>query len=166
MKKTFLAMAFLLAWSASAVFAGPPQGPNVYDGWLQNSTSELENVRIFYGYSSSAENFYCRIDYFYDGRIHLLALQSYVHLSISDAPIRSILTWYSLRPIKHGYELARSSYQEKISPDINIIYEPVLPPQDLFGARCVPLLDELFAQIPAPEAALWKKQYGAIFRKE
>jgi hypothetical protein len=114
-------------------------------------------------YGSPEPTFSCRVDYYHDGRIRLIATEGYYH--IPDSPISTITTFYSLKPTpvrEHsGYWLERLTYRMLSGPDLKA--EPVITSEDLFAKRCVPLLGDLFKQIPAPESKMWKDQYSSVF---
>lgn len=157
-----LALSVLFTGVAAAQL---PSGSNVHDVWRQGT---MNGIRIFYGYThldynSSEPTFSCRIDYYHDGRIKLVATEGYYH--IPNSPVSDITTFYSLKPTPvrdhGGYWLERVSYKMLSSPDLKA--EPVITSEDLFAKRCVPLLGDLFRQIPAPESKMWKGQYGSIF---
>lgn len=138
---------------------------NVKDAWRQGG---FKSIRLFYGYSSSetgddAAGYYCRVDYFHDGRIRLLAINSWI--GVPDVRVKKISVSYWLEPINIGHhrgnKLLTEAYQYLAGPDI--IVEPVIPENDLFVKRCVPHLGELFEQIPEPEVKMFKEQYGTVF---
>lgn len=160
----FLA-SLLLASSASAQL---PTGNNVKDAWYQGS---FGGIRLFYGYSSDTAgdgvtDFGCRIDYYHDGRIRLLVSEGYY--DNREAPYSSTTIFYSLKPARgrqqSGNELERISYGYRVGP--KIVVEPVLYKEDPFTNRCVPHLDALFEEIPAPEVKMFMEQYGRVFRIE
>lgn len=153
----YLATVFMLLFSDFAS-AQLPSGSNVNEAWYQGT---LDGIRIFYGYRSNAEDFHCRIDYGYDGRIVLFVDE--VFYRNSDSPIRSIATFYLLKPYVerplYGKQLVRISYKT----DQNLNVEPIISQEDPFTKRCVPLLNDLFRQIPAPEVKMFRDQYGSVF---
>lgn len=158
----------VLAWSlffTGSAAAQLPTDANVKDAWHQGS---FDDVRIFYGYSSDkveegVTDFGCRVDYYHDGRIRLLVSEGYY--DVPDAPHSSTSVFYMLEPTKirqhSGYELKRVSYGYLRGPAIKL--EPVLFAEDPFTKRCVPLLDDLFKQIPEPEVVMFRMQYGKLF---
>ena len=138
---------------------------NVEDAWSQGG---FKGIRLFYGYSSSetgddAADYHCRVDYFDDGRIRLLAVNSWI--GVPDVRVRKISVFYWLEPVNiiqhRGKKLLTSAIQYLAGPDI--IVEPVIPTNDLFAKRCVPHLGELFEQIPEPMVKMFKEQYGTVF---
>ena len=153
------AMVLSLLFGNSAL-AQLPSGPNVNNAWYQGT---MEDVRIFYGYGSNSQHFHCRVDYYHDGRIRLLANESYYH--VPNSALRVVTTWYFLQPPSgresgDGKQLVRISYKT-LGPPFKV--EPVIVKEDLFTKHCVPFLGDLFRQIPAPESRMWVDQYGAVF---
>lgn len=158
-----LVLSFLLA---SPILAQPkelPKGPNVTNEWSQEEG--WGDIRILYNYfSPESKNFTCRVDYYYDGKIRLLATEGYYH--IPNFPISTVSTFYTLRPTsvpdtKRGNELVRVSYKVMAGPRIEV--EPTTVSEDQFTKRCIPLLNDLFSRIPAAEVKIWKDQFGSVF---
>lgn len=151
----------LIAIFVNVVLAQLPNGPNIHNAWSQGT---MDNIRVFYSYTSlEPENFHCRVDYYHDGRIRLLVTEGYYH--IPGSPMSSIVVWYHLRPTQSphfvGSELVITSYKELTRPILKS--EPTVVSKDMFTKHCVPLLGDLFKQIPAPEIKMFRDQYGSVF---
>jgi hypothetical protein len=160
--KTILCVAIvLLLFSVNTASAQLPSSPNTSNAW---SKGTLDGIRIFYSYKSlEPENFHCRIDYYHDGRIQLLAVEGYYH--IPGSPVSAIVVWYQLQPTKTpnftGSELVTTSCKELTGSKLKS--EPTIVAEDMFTKRCVPLLKDLFTKIPVPEVKMFKDQYGSVF---
>ena len=158
--KIALYLTTVLLLSGNTASAQLPSDPNINNAWAQGT---FDGIRIYYSYTSpKPKNFYCRVDYFHNGKIRLLAIESYNH--IPGSLVSKIVVWYHLQPTKTanftGSELVITSHKKLSGPELKS--EPTIVPRDMFTKRCVPLLNNLFNKIPAPEVKMFKDQYGSV----
>ena len=127
--RILVCMVFVFFLSGSAASAQLSEGPNVKNAWSQGT---FEGLRVFYSYTPDSNDFNCRIDFYHDGRIRLLAVQSY--LGVQDSPFSSITTFYVLKPTTirqfSGSELVLTSYKTRSGADLKV--EPAITAEDVF----------------------------------